>query len=78
MIRTITIAATAAILLAAPARAESIRISTVGKSAEQVKLEVQKAARQLCFAETRGMVGYLTEYRNCVEESVKTALLQST
>lgn len=76
MIRTLAIAATAVALLAAPASAEtSIHISTVGKSAEQVKLEVQKAAQTLCADETRGMVGYLASYTSCVQASVREALV---
>ena len=46
--------AAAAALIALPASAESIRISTVGKSPEQVRNEVYKAAHRLCSRETFG------------------------
>ena len=78
MNRTITIAAAAALLLCAPAFAEeSIHISTVGKSAPQIRLEVKKAAEYLCFKETRGMVGYLSAQAACVNNAVTEALAQS-
>ena len=77
MIRTIAIAATAALLLAAPARAESIRIPTAGKSVEQVKLEVKKAAQYLCAHETRGALFFMGEYKACVDDAVYDALTQS-
>lgn len=76
MNRTIAIAATAALLLAAPAYAESIHISTAGKSPQQVKLEVKKAAQTLCSREARG-IPLPGEYRACVAASVKDALAQS-
>jgi hypothetical protein len=73
----LAIAATAAVLLAAaPAGAETaIHISTAGKSAEQVKLEVKKAAQQICFEEARGTVGYLAAYTSCVQASMREALV---
>jgi hypothetical protein len=78
MIRTLAIAATAAALLAAPASAEtSVRISTVGKSAAQLKLEVTKAAETLCRNQTRDTLGYLAGYTTCVQASVQDALIQT-
>ena len=75
MIRTILIAATAATLLAAPARAEmTIRVSTIGKSVEQVKLDVTKAAKSICWRETLGATFPQAEYRACVDQTVKAAL----
>ena len=78
MTRTLTIAATAALLLAAPSYAEqAIHISTAGKSAQQLKLEVKRAAETLCFQETRGMVGYLAAFKTCVDASMADALAQA-
>jgi hypothetical protein len=77
MIRIITLAAAAA-LIALPASAQSIRISTAGKSAEQVKLEVAKAARSLCFRETVGASFPVDEMRACTTNTVRKTLAQSS
>lgn len=50
----IVILAAAAALVALPASAQSIRISTAGKSADQVRAEVFQAARKLCADDTLG------------------------
>jgi hypothetical protein len=77
MIRLITLAAAAA-LVALPASAQSIRISTAGKSVEQVRLEVFKAAKSLCARETVGASFPADEMRACVKGTVRTTLAQSS
>ena len=78
MIRTLAIAAlAAATLCAAPASAESITISTVGKTPLQVKAEVLRAARTLCDWEARSTLFYAEDSRACVAETVRTALVDS-
>lgn len=74
MLRLVTLAALAAALAAGPAAAESIRITTAGKSADQVKAEVRKAAVELCRTETAG--SHLDFYLqpNCVKATMKSAL----
>ena len=47
------LAAAAAALVAAPASAASVNVSTAGKSAEQVAADVRQAATELCRSETR-------------------------
>ncbi|MGH6910663.1 MAG: hypothetical protein ACREE0_09470 [Phenylobacterium sp.] len=81
MIRIITLAATAA-LLALPASAQSteksIRISTAGKSVEQVRLEVFKAAKRLCANETISSTFPAEEMRACMKNTMRTTLAQSS
>jgi hypothetical protein len=76
MIR-IAIVAAAAALLALPASAESIHISTVGKSPEQVRHEVFKAANTLCAHETVGASFLIDEMRACVDFTVKATFAQT-
>ena len=77
MIRLITLAAAAA-LVALPASAQSIRVSTAGKSVEQIRLEVLKAAKSLCARETVGASFPIEEMRACVKGTVRTTLAQSS
>jgi len=81
MIRFITLAAAAA-LIALPASAQStaksIRISTAGKSVDQVRSEVFKAARTLCAQETIGASFPIEEMRACMKNTMRTTLAQSS
>jgi hypothetical protein len=74
----IVILAAAAALIALPASAQSIRISTAGKSADQVKAEVFKAATKLCAHETQNATFPVEEMRVCVADTVRTTLAQSS
>lgn len=76
MLRIATLAAVAAVLGAAPASAESIRISTEGKTPVQIKAEVSKAAARVCRSTGDAALGYYLE-RSCVRDAVKTAMSQS-
>jgi len=73
----ILILAAAAAVIALPAAAQSIRISTVGKTPEQVQAEVSKAARKLCAVETYGASFPVDEMRACVAATVRATLAQS-
>ena len=81
MIRFFTLAAAAA-LIALPASAQStaksIRISTAGKSVDQVRSEVFKAARTLCAQETIGASFPIEEMRACMKNTMRTTLAQSS
>ncbi len=77
MNRTIAFAALAAALIAGPVSAQSIHISTAGKTSDQVKTEVFKAAQTLCWAEMNGPLLQIQSYRACVTDTVKAALAQS-
>jgi len=74
MLRIATLAAVAAVLGAAPASAESIRISTAGKTPEQVKAEVAKAAAELCRAEVGDATLAYYMQRPCIRGTVSAAL----
>ena len=82
MIRIVTLAAAAA-LVALPASAQSttaksIHISTAGKSVEQVKAEVFKAARTLCADETIGATFPVDEMRACLKGTMRATFAQSS
>lgn len=77
MLRIATLAAAAAVLVAAPAYADSIHISTVGKSPEQLKTEVTAAATRLCRAQSYGSLFQEKIQATCVTESVSAALGQA-
>ena len=77
MIRIATLAAVAATLVAGSASARSIRISTAGKSAEQVRAEVVTAARKVCALDIVGSSFPLDEMRACEDRTVRVTLAQS-
>ncbi|HEX3363942.1 hypothetical protein [Phenylobacterium sp.] len=77
MNRIVILAAAAATLLAAPAYAgDSIRISVVGKTPEQLRAEVYVAARRLCASDVVGSSFPLDEMRACVSRTVDATLAQ--
>jgi hypothetical protein len=76
MLRMTLLAATAA-LLATSASAQSIRISTIGKTPIQLKAEVTKAAEKLCWRETAGSSFPIDAQASCVEHAVRAALARS-
>jgi len=77
MLRVVTLAAVAALLAAAPASAKSIHISTEGKSLDEVKAEVHKAAVVLCRAEVGdSLLSYYLQ-APCVRSTVQAALKES-
>jgi len=76
MIR-IAILAAAAALIALPASAESIRITTAGKSPIQLREEVTKAAYKLCAQETVGATFRADELQACVAQTVRQTFIQA-
>ena len=77
MLRNICIATAALAMSAASAQAETIHISTVGKTSEQIKTEVFKAARSLCAMELWGASFRFDEERACVAATVKETFAQA-
>lgn len=74
MIRTIALAVSAiALTIAAPVSAAELRVKIAGKSAEQVRADVVKAASTVCWEDLRGqaMASYL--YPSCIRASVSDA-----
>jgi hypothetical protein len=76
MLRIAGLASSLAILAASSASAASIHISTVGKSLDQVKAEVVKAAEQLCRTQTSNFSFGAQVERACVSATVRSALGQ--
>jgi hypothetical protein len=77
MLRIIALAATAAILIAAPASAQTIKVSTAGKTPAQVQAEVYKAAHTLCALDTFGASYAVDAERACVVNTVRATLSQA-
>lgn len=73
MIRLLTVAAAAA-LIAAPAAAQSVRISTAGKSPEQLSIEIAKAAKKVCLQASAGATFARDMYASCYKVAVKDAV----
>lgn len=74
MIRIAKFAAIAAVLAAAtPAAAESITVSTHGKTAAQVNAEVAQAARTVCRREMWQSVSGLSGYSQCIALTIAEA-----
>jgi hypothetical protein len=71
------ILAAAAAAIALPASAQSIRISTAGKTPEQVRAEVVKAATKICEVATYGVSFPLDEMRACVDQTTRASLAQT-
>ena len=78
MNRIVILAAAAATLIALPASAETIRVSTAGKTPTQVRAEVFQAARKVCQAEVPGYAYRIEEARACVDHTVRVTLAQSS
>lgn len=74
MIRTAILAAMAALAITAPAHAGSVRVALAGKSPAQVEAEVAKAARSVCFRETRSETLALEAYTRCVKATTEVAM----
>jgi uncharacterized protein YdbL (DUF1318 family) len=75
MIRTIALAVSAiALTVAAPVSAAEMRVKVAGKSAEQVRADIVKAASTVCWQDVRGeaLSGYL--YPACIRASVSDAI----
>lgn len=76
MLRIITLAAAAA-LLAGTASAASIHVSTAGKTPEQIKAEVVRAAANLCYRQTVGSSIPVDAQQQCVARTVKNTFAQA-
>jgi len=72
MIRILTVAAVAA-LIAAPASAQTARVSLVGKSNEQVQVEITKAAKKVCTQAVIGASFPREMYASCFKHAVADA-----
>jgi len=71
--RHIATLAAAAALIAAPASAASVNVSTAGKSAEQIQADIRQAATELCRSETRYDALALHTKRGCIRAATRDA-----
>lgn len=78
MIRSTALALSAlALIVAAPAAAApagQVRVQLAGKSAQQVRGEIVRAASTVCWQDLRGETMALYIYPSCVRASVNTAV----
>ncbi|ODT86580.1 hypothetical protein [Phenylobacterium sp. SCN 70-31] len=73
MIRFLTIAAAAA-LIAGPATAQSMKVSTEGKTPEQLHADIAKAAKKVCNRAVVGASFPREMYASCYKYAVRTAV----
>jgi len=77
MIRTALLTASAiALFSAASADAGEIRVKTTGKAPTELRAEIVKAARQVCWDEVRGEALASYAYAACVRDTVSRATAQ--
>jgi len=74
MIRTLTLAAAAAMLIAAPASAQSMRVAVAGKSTEQLHADIAKAAKSVCNLATVGASFPREMYASCYKAAIADAV----
>ena len=67
----------AATLIAAPAAAQSMRISLVGKSPEQLHADISSAAKSVCTKATAGPAFERETYASCYKFAVKDAVARA-
>ena len=76
MIRLLTLAAIACVV-AAPAAAQSMSVSTAGKSAEQLHADITKAAKRVCNRAVVGASFPREMFNSCYKATVANAVTQA-
>lgn len=76
MIRTLVLSTLAVLAVSAPAQAGSVTVNLIGKSPAQIEVDVTKAAKKVCFYETRSETLALDAFGRCVKATTKAALDQ--
>lgn len=77
MIRILTVAAATAMLIAAPASAQSVKVAVAGKSAEQLHADIAKAAKKVCMQATVGASFPREMYDSCFKHAVADAVAKA-
>jgi len=78
MIRTLTLAATAITLVAAPALAANVvRVSAVGKTTAQLHADITVAARKVCRRAASGATFFHEEMDRCVKQTITETVAKS-
>jgi hypothetical protein len=75
MVRLVALAAVAA-FAASSANASEIRVSLVGKSADQIQSDLLSASRQVCMREAPSSPLIVGAYGRCVRETLAAAKAQ--
>jgi hypothetical protein len=76
MIRSVALALSALVLVSTPAAASEMIVKLTGKSAEQVRTDIVKAASTVCWKDVRSESLAMYLYPACVRASVATAVAQ--
>lgn len=74
IVRIAALAAVAAVSISAPAFAQGVKVSLVGKSTEQVHAEIVDAARSVCLRETTTETFRQVAHARCVKSTVEATL----
>jgi gas vesicle protein len=77
MIRILTVAAAAAMLIAAPASAQSMRVAVAGKSTEQLHTDINAAAKKVCMRAVVGASFPREMYASCFKAAVADAVTKA-
>jgi hypothetical protein len=77
MIRILTVAAATAMLVAAPASAQSMRVAVAGKSTEQLHVDITKAAKKVCMQAVVGASFPREMYASCFKAAVADAVTKA-
>lgn len=73
MTRIFALAAVAALIIAAPASAQSAKVSLTGKSTAQVQADITKAAKKVCALAVVGASFPREMYDSCFKHAVADA-----
>ncbi|MGC3971909.1 MAG: hypothetical protein QM775_32570 [Pirellulales bacterium] len=77
MIRILTVAAAAAMLVAAPASAQSMKVAVTGKTTEQLHIDIAKAAKKVCNQAVVGASFPREMYAACYKATVEAAVTKA-
>jgi hypothetical protein len=77
MIRILTVAVAATMLVAAPAAAQSTKVAVTGKSAEQLHADIGKAAKKVCNLAVVGASFPREMFAACYKASVADAVTRA-
>lgn len=77
MIRILTLAAAAAMLVAAPASAQSMKVAVAGKSAQQLHVDITAAAKKVCNQAVVGASFPREMFASCYKHAVADAVAKA-
>lgn len=77
MIRILTVAAAAAMLIAAPASAQSMKVAVAGKTTPQLHADIAAAAKKVCNRAVVGASFPREMFASCYKAAVADAVAKS-